>query len=480
MRKYLLSLFLITSVIVVKGQTHDLTQGLIFYLPLDNNITDQSSLSHQVIVHYGPTHAPDRNSVVDNALEFNGASQALEVDYMSANASALAFGVDDFAIGFWVKKLSSTSGWDNTAAINIWNSGAYAGTNEWSFAIGGGGGSNSDQPQFTVAMADNTNYSVKSFNNDIQINQWTHLVAVREGADLRLYMDGVLQNTTNIGTGALNDTPRDMLIARTFSGSYFSHAVFDDIVIYDKALSASEISELMVYGVTTGGQGGGVPSASLWSSDSNDNIFYNSGNVGVGTTSPGELLELVNSSAPAIKVRHTNEQASWGLILGQKDDLNGYMTAPGRDLLLGAGWDKQIVMGVSEFDQYGGGVVMYGNVGIGTTSPGEKLEVNGTIRSKKVKVESTGWPDYVFAPSFKLRPLSEVASFIKENQHLPEVPSAKEIEKNGLDLGAMDATLLKKVEELTLYTLDQEKRIQRQNDLINKLLKRLEKLEKKD
>ncbi len=101
-----------------------------------------------------------------------------------------------------------------------------------------------------------------------------------------------------------------------------------------------------------------------------------------------------------------------------------------------------------------------GNVGIGVADPSEQLEVNGTIRSKKVKVEATGWPDYVFAPSYELRALSEVEDHIKENGHLPEVPSAKEIEEKGLDLGVMDATLLKKVEELTLYLIDMKKEIE--------------------
>jgi hypothetical protein len=98
-----------------------------------------------------------------------------------------------------------------------------------------------------------------------------------------------------------------------------------------------------------------------------------------------------------------------------------------------------------------------GNIGIGTTSPSEKLEVNGTIRSKKVKVEASPWPDFVFAPNYKLRTLSELEAYIKTNQHLPEVPSAKEVEENGLDLGKMDATLLQKVEELTLYLIDGNK-----------------------
>ncbi|OEK01912.1 hypothetical protein BFP97_10465 [Roseivirga sp. 4D4] len=131
-------------------------------------------------------------------------------------------------------------------------------------------------------------------------------------------------------------------------------------------------------------------------------------------------------------------------------------------------------------------VAQNGNVGIGTTSPTEKLEVNGTIRSKKVKVDANGWPDYVFASSYGLRTLGELESYIKENKHLPEVPSAKEVETNGLDLGDMDATLLRKVEELTLYLIQESKEkddLKKENkelkETLQDVLERLEKLEKK-
>jgi hypothetical protein len=133
-------------------------------------------------------------------------------------------------------------------------------------------------------------------------------------------------------------------------------------------------------------------------------------------------------------------------------------------------------------------LVVKGSVSIGTPNidPNSVINANGTIRSKKVKVEANGWPDYVFEPDFHLRPLSVLESYIRINNHLPEVPSAKEIEKDGLDLGQMDATLLKKIEELTLYTIQQEKKIESQkteNDLLEELvkdlIKRIEKLEKK-
>ncbi|MEP0986842.1 hypothetical protein [Ekhidna sp.] len=114
-------------------------------------------------------------------------------------------------------------------------------------------------------------------------------------------------------------------------------------------------------------------------------------------------------------------------------------------------------------------IVEQGNVGIGTTSPSHKLEVNGTIRSKEVKVEAANWPDYVFEPDYDLRSLEETAAYIKSNKHLPEIPSAKEMEANGVQLGEMNMLLLKKIEELTLYQIEMMNLIKAQQKEIEKL-----------
>lgn len=128
-----------------------------------------------------------------------------------------------------------------------------------------------------------------------------------------------------------------------------------------------------------------------------------------------------------------------------------------------------------------------GNVGIGTINPGSwKLAVNGKIRAKEIKVE-TEWSDFVFYDNYKLPTLQEVENHIKERGHLKDIPSAKEVKENGIFLGEMDSKLLQKIEELTLYTIQQEKKIKEQANKIenleslnNKLLElqsRLEKLE---
>ncbi|MBB5649151.1 hypothetical protein [Pedobacter cryoconitis] len=100
-----------------------------------------------------------------------------------------------------------------------------------------------------------------------------------------------------------------------------------------------------------------------------------------------------------------------------------------------------------------------GNVGIDTTTPKEKLSVNGNIRAKEIKVEAENWPDYVFEPSYTPMPLSELESYVFKNKHLPGVPTAKEIEIDGIELGKLNKMLVKQQEELILHLIEQSKKI---------------------
>ena len=90
------------------------------------------------------------------------------------------------------------------------------------------------------------------------------------------------------------------------------------------------------------------------------------------------------------------------------------------------------------------------------------VAVNGLLCAKEVRVQLSGspcWPDYVFNKDYNLLPLQELEQFVTENKHLPDVPSATEVEANGVNIGEMNALLLKKVEEMTLYILDLQKQI---------------------
>lgn len=117
------------------------------------------------------------------------------------------------------------------------------------------------------------------------------------------------------------------------------------------------------------------------------------------------------------------------------------------------------------------------NVGIGTTNPDAKLSVNGKIHAKEVKVDLTGWPDYVFSNTYKLPTLANVEKHIAEKGHLENIPSAKEVAKNGIELGKMNKRLLQKIEELTLYTIQQQKAIEEEKKKNNAFEKRISRLE---
>jgi hypothetical protein len=115
-----------------------------------------------------------------------------------------------------------------------------------------------------------------------------------------------------------------------------------------------------------------------------------------------------------------------------------------------------------------GSSLIYDNgtsVGIGTSNVNEtgyKLFVETGIRSRKVRVDQNTWSDYVFNDNYDLPSLLEVELFIDRHKHLPDVPSTKEVQANGLDLGSNQAILLKKIEELTLYIIEQNKKMEEQ------------------
>lgn len=107
-----------------------------------------------------------------------------------------------------------------------------------------------------------------------------------------------------------------------------------------------------------------------------------------------------------------------------------------------------------------GDLLVYGNQTIGTDAAQKNLSVNGNVKTRKLTVTQTNWPDYVFDSAYQLKPLQQVEQFIQQNKHLPEVPSAVAVSNEGVDVGNNQALLLKKIEELTLYIIQQNKELE--------------------
>jgi len=211
-------------------------------------------------------------------------------------------------------------------------------------------------------------------------------------------------------------------------------------------------------------------------------VILNNGNVGVGTTSPVSQFQ-VNGDAQRTSfgnVPQANRQTmGWvtqyiGFNLSR--ETSGWSTYSdgvnnGASMILADPFGNLKIVNVSS----SGNSTRYltetqindntkfiispsGNVGVGTTALDAKLTVKGNMHAEEVKVDlSVPGPDYVFEKDYALPTLESVKTYIDQNKHLPEVPSAKEMEAKGINLSEMNMLLLKKVEELTLYVIEMNK-----------------------
>lgn len=198
------------------------------------------------------------------------------------------------------------------------------------------------------------------------------------------------------------------------------------------------------------------------------------GDVGIGTTNPSFALH-VNSPDNQL-MRFTSTNGTWLDFESTNAPSGSRIWSIGHLGLTGQ-------FGVYQRDganQYRLMIGQNGNVGIGTNSTGShKLAVEGSIGARKVKVEASGWSDFVFQNDYELRSLQEVEQYITQNKHLPEIPNSAEVQRDGIDLGEMDSKLLQKIEELTLYLIEQNKQNQAQQERIEKLEKELKALKGK-
>ncbi|MBL0737622.1 hypothetical protein JI750_12020 [Flavobacterium sp. GN10] len=225
-----------------------------------------------------------------------------------------------------------------------------------------------------------------------------------------------------------------------------------------------------------------------------DDILYmrgNDGNVGIGTSDPQARLHVNNGDNSYGIILANSSEAPFSLYakslttqpinveafrLGMKySDVeeNGFISFY-RGTSMRGGFLGFSTNGIERIS-----ISSTGKVGIGMLNPTNELDVNGTIHSKEVKVDMTGWtwPDFVFKKEYNLPTLEEVEKHITEKGHLKNIPSEEEVFKNGIDLGEMNAKLLQKIEELTLYIIEMKKEnesLQRNQRNLEERMKKIE------
>ncbi|MDQ6609913.1 MAG: hypothetical protein M3Y85_08845 [Bacteroidota bacterium] len=227
--------------------------------------------------------------------------------------------------------------------------------------------------------------------------------------------------------------------------------------------------------------------------------YLANGNVGIGTTTPNGSLSIFKFEEPSLDMKYQHGGSYGHISIGQTSNFGGEMTLysfggnfngtgpyRGYGSYIAGAYQGGLSIGASSsigsLYFYSGGegdanermrITSTGNIGIGTATPQSKLSVNGTITTKKLKVTDTGWADYVFEKEYSLPTLQEVETYIKTNKHLPGVASAKEVEKEGLDVAENQVVLLKKIEEMTLYMIEMKKQIDDQQKKITQLEKQV-------
>lgn len=227
-------------------------------------------------------------------------------------------------------------------------------------------------------------------------------------------------------------------------------------------------------------------------------IYYTGGNVGVNTSAPSMTLDVNGGihAAYGIVIDNptTNGISAW---VRSGSNINGNLVLQG-DVTSSTAWPAWWVSGGSGYLMIGtnGGnqptkspinIDLSGNIGINTlNTTGYKFNCAGTAVFDQVTVanfsgnnpKATPWADYVFDKNYQLPSLKSIADFIDANHHLPGIPTREEVQKNGIDLGATDAKLLEKIEQLTLYSIELQKQVDNQNEKLAALQQQIDALKK--
>ena len=207
-----------------------------------------------------------------------------------------------------------------------------------------------------------------------------------------------------------------------------------------------------------------VSFAQSWSSNSG-NLYLNptTAKVGIGTMTPAYQLHVYSPTIPEFCIG--NPKGGLRTIIANNAGEGAPTSRAGDACFIMHGVDDDnvgVIFNFNNNDNNGNRYVKfcdYANNDIMAIYNNATVKIDGKLFAKEIEVKTNVWADFVFKPDYNLMPLNELEHFIKQNNHLPDVPTEAEVKENGINVAEMNARLLQKIEELTLYVIEQQKQI---------------------
>ena len=409
------------------------------------SFTDSSNNVHNVTAYGNAKNSTSAKKFGTASAYFDGSG-----DYLGIPDSAdFDFGSDDFTIDTWVY-FSSVA-----ASGAIASQYDYTGTKSFNLYW-----SSSNNVVFQYSTDGSTNANVWQCPWTPSTGQWYHVAVIRNGVDYKVFVDGTqIGSTENMSTDTLYNYGSDFMIGAAIQGGL----PVDQLNGYLDELRITKGVAWWTSNFTppTAPYSGGNEAPVL------DPIADITANVGDAVTFNPTATDPDGDN---LTYTYSGWMSSSSYVTSIGDAGTHTVTVTVSD---GALTDSQVVTITVAASSGGDGnsldaadgdptdavyVDNEGNVGIGTTNPGTyKLAVNGTIKTKEVVVDISGWSDFVFNDHYSLMPLWQLERYIANNKHLPQLPSAEEVAEKGVSVGDMQSRLLQKIEELTLYMIDMRK-----------------------
>lgn len=405
-----------------------ITNGLIGYWPFSGNANDLISNNNGNI---GAASSADKYGNSNSAYSFDGVDDGISIPYNSILDMAL----NDMSFSMWVKAETVQP---NTPAGLIYHGATNDVTSGYWMRI------EKTTGLATYYLGNGTTRITGSSTISVLDNTWHHIVYTfdRDGLGI-IYIDG--QNRTTNGGYSISSFSSNNLAQSTLPvyfayKSYFKGSM-DEIMIFNRVLTPAEVQ--MLY--------------------SSHSLTVTSGS-GSGTYAENEVISISANIAPVgyIFDKWTGDTSYVADPLAEETTI----TIPVGNINLSLTATYKLIWA------HTGSTIYYtGKVAIGREDvpSGYNLAVDGKIITKEIKVTVDNWSDFVFNTNYPLMPINQLENFIIQNNHLPLIPNESEIKKDGVNVGEMNAKLLQKIEELTLYVIEQDKKIEALDNKIKEL-----------